>query len=304
MEKSSVVVSLGGSEEGYKEFVSDSFWVQVWDQYRRHIMSMIGAVILVVMALAALAAPLFAGDPTAIDLSPENRLQAPTDSHVFGTDNLGRDVLARSMFGARISLTIGFVSSGLAITIGTIFGSIAGFYGGLLDDLMMRIIDLILSLPLLFVLIILQSMLENPGLTSVILVIGITSWMGTARVVRGEILKEREIEYVEAARALGASPARIIIRHLVPNIIGPVIVISTLQVGRAIILEAALSYLGFGTQPPNHSWGSMLAEARSYLATGPWMAIFPGLLLSVTVLSFNFVGDGLASALNPFERKT
>jgi peptide/nickel transport system permease protein len=147
-------------------------------------------------------------------------------------------------------------------------------------------------------------MLENPGLTSVILVIGITSWMGTARVVRGEILKEREIEYVEAARALGASPARIIIRHLVPNIIGPVIVISTLQVGRAIILEAALSYLGFGTQPPNHSWGSMLAEARSYLATGPWMAIFPGLLLSVTVLSFNFVGDGLASALNPFERKT
>jgi len=304
MEKSSVVVSLEGSEEGYKEFVSDSFWVQVWDQYRRHIMSMIGAVILVVMALAALAAPLFAGDPTAIDLSPENRLQAPTDSHVFGTDNLGRDVLARSMFGARISLTIGFVSSGLAITIGTIFGSIAGFYGGLLDDLMMRIIDLILSLPLLFVLIILQSMLENPGLTSVILVIGITSWMGTARVVRGEILKEREIEYVEAARALGASPARIIIRHLVPNIIGPVIVISTLQVGRAIILEAALSYLGFGTQPPNHSWGSMLAEARSYLATGPWMAIFPGLLLSVTVLSFNFVGDGLASALNPFERKT
>lgn len=303
MQKDSVVIGLESLEQTHTEYVSDSFLVQVWGRFRKNRMSLVGLIILVLMALAALTSPLVAVDPTDIDLSHENRLQPPSNSHVFGTDNLGRDVLARSMFGARISLTIGFVSSALAITIGTVFGSIAGFYGGILDDLLMRFIDLILSLPLLFVLIILQSLLEEPSLISVILVIGVTSWMGAARVVRGEVLKEREIEYVDAARALGATPIRIIFRHLLPNVIGPVIVISTLQVGRAIILEASLSFLGFGTQPPNASWGAMLSEARSYLATGPWMAIFPGLLLSFTVLSFNFVGDGLAFALNPYQRK-
>ncbi|MFZ0548885.1 MAG: ABC transporter permease [Candidatus Promineifilaceae bacterium] len=303
MQENSIVVGLESLEQTHAEYVPESFWAQVWGRFRKNKMSVVGLIVLIGMAIAAVSSPLFAVDPTNVDLSQETRLQPPSKAHIFGTDNLGRDVLARSMFGARISLTIGFVSSALAITIGTVFGSIAGFYGGLLDDFLMRFIDLILSLPLLFVLIILQSLLDKPSLFSVILVIGVTSWMGSARVVRGEVLKEREIEYVDAARALGATPLRIIFRHLLPNVIGPVIVISTLQVGRAIILEASLSFLGFGTQPPNASWGAMLSEARSYLATGPWMAIFPGLLLSFTVLSFNFIGDGLAFALNPHQRK-
>ena len=281
--------------------ISDSVWRRRWIKFRRHAMSLAGMAILVLLVLLALLAPFFTSDPNKVELSEAIRLKPPSANHWFGTDHLGRDVLARSLYGARISLLVGFLSTGMSIVTGTLLGSVAGFYGGPIDSILTRLIDVVLSLPLLFLLIILQSLLTQPSLLNVILVLSFTSWMGTARIVRAQVLKEREMDYVVAAHSIGASTSRIITRHLLPNVIGSVIVIATLQVGRLIILEAALSYLGFGVPRPHASWGSMLAEARGYLNTGPWMALFPGFLLSLTVLSFNFVGDGLTSAIDPHE---
>jgi len=267
-------------------------------------MSLSGLILLCTLLLVAVFAPQISPyDPDHVELAEQIRLKPPSWSHWFGTDHLGRDVFVRSLYGARISLSVGFISTALAIVIGTMVGSLAGFYGQIIDNLSMRFIDLLMSLPLFFVIVILQALVTNPSIFNVIAVIGATSWMGTARIVRGQILREREIDYILAAHSIGAPPGRIIFRHLLPNVIGPVIVAATLQVGRSILLEAALSYLGFGVQPPQASWGSMLTEARVYLNTGPWMAIFPGLFLCLTILSFNFVGDGLVSALNPYERK-
>jgi peptide/nickel transport system permease protein len=279
-----------------------SIWQLTWKQFRKHRLSMLGLAMLGGFVLAALLAPLLPQDPITVDLEAD-RLSPPSSEHWFGTDHLGRDVFTRTVYGAQISLSVGFLATGLAIGLGTFFGAISGFYGGTLDNLMMRFIDLLFSLPILFLIIILQSMVEHPSIYNVMLVLGLTSWMSPARLVRGEILKEREMEYVQAAQALGASTQWIILRHLLPNVIGPVIVMATLRVGQVIILESALSYLGFGVQPPDPSWGSMLAQAREYLNTGIWTAIFPGLFLSLTVLAFNFVGDGLAAAMNPHERK-
>jgi peptide/nickel transport system permease protein len=281
---------------------STGIWQLTWKQFRRHRLSMFGLFMLGVFVIAALLAPMLPQDPISVDLEAD-RLSPPSAAHWFGTDHLGRDVFTRTVYGARISLSVGFLATGLAIGLGTLFGAVSGYYGGPLDNLLMRIIDLLFSLPILFLIIILQSMVEHPSIYNVMLVLGLTSWMSPARLVRGEILKEREMEYVQAAQALGASTDWIILRHLLPNVIGPVIVMATLRVGQVIILESALSYLGFGVQPPNPSWGSMLAQAREYLNTGIWTAIFPGLFLSLTVLAFNFVGDGLAAAMNPYERK-
>jgi peptide/nickel transport system permease protein len=277
-------------------------WQLTWKQFRKHRLSIFGLYMLAVFLLAALLAPLLPLDPVTVDLEAA-RLSPPSAAHWFGTDHLGRDVFTRTVYGARISLSVGFLATGLAIGLGTLFGAVSGFYGGRLDNLMMRFIDLLFSLPILFLIIILQSMVANPSIYNVMIVLGLTSWMSPARLVRGEVLKEREMEYVQASRALGAETRWIILRHLLPNVIGPVIVMATLRVGRVIILESALSYLGFGVQPPDPSWGSMLAQAREYLNTGIWTAVFPGLFLSLTVLAFNFVGDGLASAMNPHERK-
>ena len=279
-----------------------SVWQLTWKQFRKHKLSILGLYMLVLFVLAALLAPLLPQDPISVDLESA-RLAPPSAEHWFGTDHLGRDVFTRTVYGARISLSVGFLATGLAIGLGILFGAISGFYGGTLDNLMMRFIDLLFSLPILFLIIILQSMVTRPSIYNVMLVLGLTSWMSPARLVRGEILKEREMEYVQASRALGAETHWIILRHLLPNVIGPVIVTATLRIGRVIILESALSYLGFGVQPPDPSWGSMLAQAREYLNTGIWTAIFPGLFLSLTVLAFNFVGDGLAAAMNPHERK-
>lgn len=296
----STLAAAGRAEAGQPPVAS--IWQLTWKQFRRHRLSMFGLAMLGIFVLAALAAPLLPQDPISVDLEAD-RLSAPSAQHWFGTDHLGRDVFTRTVYGARISLSVGFLATGLAIGLGTLFGAVSGYYGGPLDNLMMRFIDLLFSLPILFLIIILQSMVENPSIYNVMLVLGLTSWMSPARLVRGEILKEREMEYVQAAQALGASTYWIILRHLLPNVIGPVIVMATLRVGQVIILESALSYLGFGVQPPDPSWGSMLAQAREYLNTGIWIAIFPGLFLSLTVLAFNFVGDGLAAAMNPHERK-
>ena len=296
-------VSITQQQPAQESTRPQSAWYLIWREFKKHKLSMAGLVVLTLFLLFALIAPYVTQDPNLIDLAAETRLTSPSPAHWFGTDHLGRDVLARSMNGARISLSVGFIATVIAIVIGTLVGGIAGFFGGAVDNLLMRIIDLFMSLPIIFVLIILQGILEKPSIYNVMVVIGATSWMGTARIVRGQILKERETDYVMAAYAIGGAPGWIIFRHLLPNVIGPVIVVATLRVGSAIILEASLSFIGFGVQAPHASWGSMLSEAKGYLNTGPWMAIFPGILLSMTVLAFNFVGDGLASALNPYERR-
>ena len=280
---------------------SNSFLAITWRRFVKHRMSLFGLFTLLILIGAAIVAPFITQDPTRLDLSEAVRLKPPSAEHWFGTDHLGRDVLARSLNGARISIAVGFIATAIAIGVGVLVGSLAGYYGGLPDNLLMRLVDLVLSLPIIFVIIVLQTVVARPSIFNVMIVIGATSWMGTARIVRGQILKERETEYILAAHALGSSPGWIILRHLLPNVIGPVIVAASLRVGQAIITEAALSFIGFGVQPPATSWGLMLSEARDYLATGPWIAIFPGLMLSLTVLSFNFVGDGLTSALNPHE---
>jgi peptide/nickel transport system permease protein len=279
-----------------------SWWRLVWWRYRHNRVGMVGLVALLLLIAGGIAAPFLSGyDPNKVELGDDFVLQPPSVAHPFGTDHLGRDVLTRTLYGTRVSLLVAFLSTGIAITIGVLVGMLAGYYGGLLDDALMRLVDVLLSLPTFFVIVILQSVVENPGIANVIVFIGTTSWMTTSRVVRGQILAEREKDYITAAYSIGASSKRIMFLHLLPNIMAVVIVSASLRIGAAILLEAALSYLGFGVQPPTASWGTMLSESRRFLSTGFWMAFYPGIFLCLTVLAFNFVGDGLSGALNPIK---
>lgn len=279
-----------------------SWWRLVWWRFRHNRVGVAGLLMLLLLIFGGVAAPLLTPyDPDKVELGDEFRLQPPSLAHPFGTDHLGRDVLTRTLYGTRISLAVAFLSTGIAITIGVLVGMFAGYYGGLLDDALMRMVDVLLSLPTFFVIVILQSVVESPGISNVIVFIGITSWMTTSRVVRGQILAEREKDYITAAHSIGASGTRIMLRHLLPNVMAVVIVSASLRIGAAILLEAALSYLGFGVQPPTASWGTMLNESRRFLSTGFWMAFYPGIFLCLTVLAFNFVGDGLSGALNPIK---
>ncbi|MBI2263739.1 MAG: ABC transporter permease [Armatimonadetes bacterium] len=224
--------------------------------------------------------------------------EAPGFSHPFGTDGYGRDTFSRALHGARVSLLVGFSAVALYILIGTLVGLVSGFMGGITDHALMRIVDFVLCLPVLFLILILQTLFQ-PGLTNVVLVIGLTSWAPTARIVRAQVLSLKESLFVEAARALGGGSLRIMFRHLLPNTLGPVIVTATLGIGGAILTESLLSFLGLGVQPPHASWGSMLKDAREYLRDAPWLAFFPGALITATVLAFNLVGDGLRDLLDP-----
>jgi peptide/nickel transport system permease protein len=272
----------------------------MWWRYRQHVLGVSGLVIIIVLILMGLAAPLLSPyDPDRIELDDNLRLKPPSQDHIFGTDYLGRDLWSRTLYGTRVSLAVAFLSTGLSISIGVVVGALAGFYGGVIDGLLMRLVDVLYSMPTFFVVVILQSIVDQPGIGNVIFFIGITSWMTTSRVVRGQILSEREKEYITAARSIGASRRRIMFIHLLPNVFSQVIVAASLQVGAAILVEAALSYLGFGVQPPTASWGSMLNESRRFLSTGFWMAFYPGVFLCITVLAFNFAGDGLVAAMNP-----
>lgn len=279
---------------------SRSWWGLAWWRFRHNRIGVIGLAILILLIVGGVAAPLLSPyDPDKVELGDEFRLQPPSLEHRFGTDHLGRDMWTRTLYGTRVSLSVAFLATTISIFTGVMVGSLAGFYGGLIDGFLMRMVDVLLSMPTFFVIVILQAVVANPGIGNVIVFIGITSWMTTSRVVRGQILVEREKDYVTAARSVGASGWWIMIRHLLPNIMAVVIVAASLQVGAAILLEAALSYLGFGVQLPTASWGSMLNESRRFLSMGFWMAFYPGIFLCVTVLAFNFVGDGLAGALNP-----
>jgi peptide/nickel transport system permease protein len=234
-----------------------------------------------------------------IDLT--NRLSPPSWQHPLGTDELGHDVLTRLLYAGRVSLTVGFSAAVASALVGTGVGLLSGFYGGWVDQVLMRFVDVMLSIPDLPILIILSRYFGG-SLGGIILVLVAFGWMGTARLVRGEVLRLKNLEFVLAARALGASNARIMWRHLVPNALGPVIVSATLSVGGAILTEAALSFLGIGIQPPQPSWGNMLQNAQDFIWRTPLLALWPGLMIFVTVLCFNFLGDGLRDALDPRTR--
>jgi peptide/nickel transport system permease protein len=268
-----------------------------WRRLRRHRLALVSLFAVVLISLLCLAAPLLAPfDFDAIDLGSIRR--PPSLGHWLGTDDLGRDLLTRILYGGRVSILIGLFAALIGTGFGSLVGAVAGYYGGRVDGALMRFTDVVYSIPTLPLLIVLASYTQA-GATSMAVTIGVLSWMATARVVRGEVLKIRSMEYVEAARGLGATNARIIGRHVLPNAVGPIVVGATLAVGNAIILESSLSFLGLGVQPPTPTWGNMLMDAQSTMATQPWLSIFPGVAILVVVLAVNFLGDGLQDALDP-----
>ncbi|MFP4624645.1 MAG: ABC transporter permease [Gemmatimonadota bacterium] len=266
---------------------------------RRNRLALVGLFTVVALYLVAVLAPLVAPhDPIAHrDLTTMAYLP-PGPGHWMGTDQFGRDMLSRIIYGARISLAIGFIAVAIAIVLGSLLGAVAGYIGGKTDAAIMRFTDMVMAFPRLVLLIMIIALFE-PSLTLIILVLGLTQWPGTARLVRGEVLSLREQEFVQAARALGFGRSRIILRHLIPNVLAPVIVAATLGIGNTIVLEAGLSFLGMGVQPPTPSWGTLVADGRQNLIGAWWVATFPGLAIVATVLAFNLVGDGLRDALDP-----
>jgi peptide/nickel transport system permease protein len=269
----------------------------VWRRLRRHKPAVVSFGVVLGLTAVCMAAPLIAPfDFDAIDLGAIR--QVPSWSHWMGTDDLGRDLFTRILYGGRVSILIGLLSAIIATGLGSLMGAAAGFYGGRVDNLLMRITDVVYSIPTLPLLIVLASY-SQAVVSSMALIIGLLSWMPTARVVRGEVLAIKERAYVEAARSLGATNLRIIFRHILPNAMGPIVVGATLAVGNAIILESSLSFLGLGVQPPIPTWGNMLMDAQATMATKPWLTIFPGLAILLVVLSVNFIGDGLQDALDP-----
>jgi peptide/nickel transport system permease protein len=279
-----------------------------WRRFRRHKLALAGAVVFGIMLLVAILANVIAPwDPNYIDQAHWTGypLAPGVAGHILGTDENGRDLLSRLIFGARISLTVAIFAVTMEIVLGTILGAIAGFYGKVVDFTIMRITDVVLSIPLLPLLLVLTAIVAQTSnkaalnFASIVLIIGFVSWPPVARIVRAVFLSLREREYAEAARAIGNRDARIIFRHLLPNAMAPIIVQATLEVANVIILESTLSFLGFGIQPPTASWGNMLANAQANMAIAPWAAVFPGLCILVTVLAINYLGDGLRDALDP-----
>jgi peptide/nickel transport system permease protein len=257
----------------------------------------IGALVVLVTIFAALAGPwLTPYDPTAQELA--RRLEGPSASHPFGLDELGRDILARIMSGARISLLVGLTVVSVSSLVGMFFGSLAGYFGGRVDDVISRVIDVLMAFPGILLAIALVAVL-GPSLTNVILALSVIGWVGYARLVRGQALRAREFEFVQAARALGANSGRIVITHILPTAFPAVVVQASLGMAGAIIAEASLSFLGLGVQPPTPSWGTMLDAGRSHLFDAPHLTIFPGLAIAVLVLGFNFLGDGLRDRIDP-----
>ena len=258
-----------------------------------------GSLALGVLVLVSLAVPPLLPDPSA---QPDVLNQAslpPSLAHPFGTDQLSRDVLSRVVSGGRISLSVAFIAVLLSVTLGAAIGLSSGYWGGALDAILMRLEDGALAIPRLFLLLLVLSVWDRVPVGMLILLIGATGWFGTSRLVRGEVLRLREEAYVEAAHALGAHPGRVILRHLLPNTLGPLLVTATLGVGNVILLEAGLSFLGLGIQPPTPSWGGMILDARPILVTAPWAGLFPGLAIVLTVLSANLLGDALRDAIDP-----
>jgi peptide/nickel transport system permease protein len=276
-----------------------TLWGDAWRQFRRHRLALGAAVVLVAIGIGTILGPeVIAYDPERIDFASKS--EAPSLAHPFGTDELGRDQLVRVLDGGRISLSVALISVGAAMTVGVLIGAAAGYRGGLVDNVLMRLVDVFYSMPGLFVVIFLVAVL-GASFWTIVLAIGALRWMGTARLVRASFLSLKEREFVDAARTVGASGPRIVLRHILPNTLSPIIVAATLGIAGAILTESALSFLGLGFQPPQATWGRMLEEAQTTVIREGhwWRGFFPGLMIFLTVLSVNFVGDGLRDAIDP-----
>jgi peptide/nickel transport system permease protein len=270
---------------------------QFWQRFRTNRVATAGLVVIAALFLLSFCAGFITPyDPDALDAW--HVLLPPSSAHLFGTDELGRDVLTRVIYGARVSLKVGFVAVGIAVAIGTVVGLFAGFYGGWADSLLMRVVDIMLCFPTFFLILAVIAMLE-PSIWYIMIIIGLTGWMGVARLVRAEVLSLKSRDFVLAARVLGASDLRIIFRHILPNALSPVLVSATLGVAGAILTESALSFLGIGVQPPTPSWGNILTSGKDYIEFAWWLSLFPGVAILVTVLSYNLVGEGIRDALDP-----
>jgi peptide/nickel transport system permease protein/oligopeptide transport system permease protein len=282
---------------------SRTLWSDAWVRLKRNKLAIIAAIWITFMVIVAVTADLWVpqtlGSPIEVDTTQMGELarQPPSAEHPFGTDQLGRDVLCRVIYGARISLSVGLLATAISTVIGLVMGAIAAYYGGIWDSIIMRLADIFLAFPYtLFVIMMLAVM--GGGIQNVFIAIGILGWPQIARVFRSAILTIKENDYVDAARAMGASDARIIARHILPNSVATVVVYATMNIGGAILTESALSYLGMGVTPPQPSWGSMISEGQTYLASSPWLMIMPGLAILTTVLAFTLLGDGLRDALD------
>jgi peptide/nickel transport system permease protein len=275
-----------------------SQWQMAFERFRAHRPAVLGVVVLAALALLSAAAPMISPyDPDKIALLLI--YDPPSLAHPFGTDDLGRDLATRMLYGGRVSLSIGLLAVTVAVSIGTLVGVVAGYYGKWIDSLLMRFVDMMYSFPRLFLLILFGVFFKGMTIGVIVLVLGVLSWMTTSRLVRASFLSLKQREFVEAARCVGATDARIILRHILPNSLAPIIVAATLGVAAAIIAESTLSFLGLGIQPPTSSWGNMLNHATTDMDKAPWIAIFPGLFIFLAVVSINFIGDGLRDALDP-----
>ena len=272
--------------------------LRVLERFRAHRLAMFGAVTIVPLTVACFLGPfILPFNDTYIDIM--QRFAPPfAGAHVLGTDELGRDMLARILMGGRVSLLVGFIAMAIGMVVGILVGAVAGYYGGVVGSALMRFVDAILCFPTIFLLLALAALVE-PGLASITLLIAATAWMDVARIVEGQIRSLRERDFAVAAEVLGATDRYIILRELVPNAVAPIVVAATLNVARAILLESYVSFLGYGIQPPVPSWGNMLNNAQIYLTSAPWLAILPGIAITLAVTSFNFLGDGLRDALDP-----
>ncbi|WP_442863339.1 ABC transporter permease [Blautia sp.] len=275
---------------------SQSVWSAIWKELKSNKAAMISLILLIILIIAVLLAPLSPYDPYKLDAS--QKLQGISKTHWFGTDEYGRDYFTRTLYGGRVSLTVGFMSMLMTVVIGTTIGVFSGYVGGKIDMLLMSFTDIFLALPSMLLMVILNTFLK-PGLVTLVVVLSLFSWASVARITRAETMSLKERDFVVATQNLGASNARVIICHIVPNIMGPVIVAASLSVANAILMESSLSFLGLGVQIPRASWGSMLQGAQSHILDYPMLAIFPGVMILVTVLSFNLLGDILRNALEP-----
>jgi peptide/nickel transport system permease protein len=278
---------------------SVSLTQDAWRRFRKNKVAMIGGIVVVLLWAVAILAPFVAPYDPVSHLSSANRLKPPgSPGYLLGTDDFGRDVLSRLIFGARISLQVGIIVVGLAGSVGVTLGALAGYYGGVVDEVIMRVVDVLMAFPFFILAIAIMAVL-GPSLNNAMLALAMVSWVGYARLVRAQVLSVKQKEFVEAARAQGSPDLRVILKHVLPNCLAPILIQATLGVGSAILSAAGLSFLGLGAQPPNPEWGAMLNEGREYLRTAPHLTIMPGTAIALTVLALNLLGDGLRDALDP-----
>lgn len=297
------------NEMVYKKKRTSLFKSDGWKRFRKNKLALVGLAVILLMVLAAILAPFIVQNDPYVILESEDGLvlkdKSPADSGtLLGTDNVGRDEFSRLIYGARVSMSVGIVAVGISLLVGVLLGSISGYFGGWLDMVIMRLVDVVNCFPVLFLIIIISTILK-PSIYNIMVIMGLCNWTATARLVRGEILRVRETEYVQAAVSLGASDRRIIFSHVIPNVMAPIVVEGTMQMARSILTEASLSYLGVGVQLPTASWGNMLMSANNLatLTRRPWQWVPAGLCILLAVLSINFVGDGLRDAFDSKQKK-